>query len=118
MRKSEREHPASEWGTDRQFLKWLTFQPSCLDGAFNQYIDGVGRNIACHVRRASNSGTGVKPPFSAVPMTDIQHRVQSVKGEAEVLNRFHERQFTPEEAKEWFDLQVIYQLAKWRKQCS
>jgi len=101
--------------SDKKYLEWLSYQPSCLDGTFNQYQDGVGRNIACHVRRAKNAGTGYKPKFSAVPMTDIQHKIQSVKGEAEVLNRFHERNFTVEEAKEWFDLQVLYYVAKWSK---
>lgn len=99
--------------SDKKYLEWLSYQPSCLDGAFNQYIDGVGRNIACHVRRASNAGTGYKPPFSAVPMTDEQHKLQSFMGEYTVLKKYG-FDLNPREAKEWFDNQAKIHLEKWK----
>ena len=102
--------------SDKKYLEWLSYQPSCLDGTFNQYQDGVGRNIACHVRRASNAGTGYKPKFSAVPMTDEQHKLQSTKGEAAVLYRYLTH-FTAEEAKQWFDNQAQKYLKQWRESC-
>lgn len=107
------QHPAIKYGTDKQFLEWLSYQPSCLDGAFNQWIDGVGRNIACHVRRANNSGTGIKPQFSAVPMTDAQHKLQSQKGEVEVISKYFPELWNPEMAKQWFDNQVENHVMWW-----
>lgn len=103
--------------SDKKYLEWLSYQPSCLDGTFNQYQDGVGRNIACHVRRASNSGTGIKPKFSAVPMTDEQHHRQHKLGEAAILDIYLDGLHTIDEAKEWFDNQVKIHLEKWRKLC-
>jgi hypothetical protein len=113
--KAERNHPASQFGTDKAYLHWVSFQQSCLDGAFNQWQDGVGRNIAAHVRRAHNSGTGFKPPFSAVPMTDAQHKLQSQKGEAACLNHYLPRAqgWTEAEAKAWFDQQAEKHLKRW-----
>lgn len=114
MGKAENEHPARAYGTDKQFLDWLTYQPSCLDGVFNQWQDGVGRNIACHVRRAGFAGTGFKPPFSAVPMTDAQHKVQSGRdGEVGVLLKYTGQAFALEQAKLWFENQVAMYLQQW-----
>lgn len=100
--------------SDKKFLEWISYQPSCLDGAFNQYQDGVGRNIACHVRRAGKAGTGYKPKFSAVPMTDAQHKTQSAKGERYVLIKYLGKDYTVEQAKLWFDLQASVHLEKWK----
>ena len=112
-RKSEINHPAYKYGSDAEYLHWLSFQASCLSGEFNQYIDGVGRNIACHVRRANNSGTGIKPPFSAVPLTDAEHKYQHQHGEREALIRY-QSYLTPEFlAKEWFNDQAKIHLERW-----
>lgn len=71
--KMEMLHPASKYGKDEDYLRWLSFQPSCVDGTWNQW-DDVGRNIACHVRRIDRgAGCGIKPKFSAIPMTHTQH---------------------------------------------
>lgn len=116
---AEMAHPASKYGTDAEFLDWLTYQPSCLDGSFNQYQGGVGRNIACHVRRvAAGSGTAFKPPYSAVPMTDAQHKVQSGKeGEAGALRRFSVphgiHSVDAATAKAWFEQQAAEHLQRW-----
>lgn len=111
---------ARQKGSDKQFLDWLSYQPSCLDGTWNQWdIDkGKGRNIACHVRRIRNgAGLGIKPDYSAVPMTDTQHKIQSgADGEARVLNRFKRRGsgfWTPLCASDWFDEQRIIYLQQW-----
>ena len=115
MRKSEKEHPAYKYGTDKQYLEWLSYQPSCLSGEFNQYIDGIGRNIACHVRNASNSGVGVKPPFSAVPMTDLEHKYQHQHGELAGLNKYLNGYsgLTTQEAKEFFNFLATVHLRRW-----
>ncbi len=76
--KSEAAHWASRFGSDECYLRWLSYQPSCVDGSFHQWQDGVGRNIACHVRRVGRgAGCGIKPPYSAIPMTQEQHLNES-----------------------------------------
>jgi len=113
--KAEAAHFASRYGTDKEYLEWLSFQPSCIDGTFNQYVDGIGRNIACHVRRASNSGTSAKPVYSAVAMTDAQHKIQSTKGEAWVLSDYRQdcSNYTNLKAKKWFDIAASQSLERW-----
>lgn len=60
-------------GTDADYRKWITTQPCIITGQFD-YDDQIGEyTIACHVRRASNSGTGMKPDYSCVPMTNKAH---------------------------------------------
>ena len=72
--KEERGHWAYHYAPDAAYLDWLSYQPSCVDGAFHQCLDGVDRNIACHVRRVNRgAGCGIKPPYSAIPMTQEQH---------------------------------------------
>lgn len=121
MSKEERAHSAYQYGTDLEYLNWLTYQPSCLDGSWNQWDDGVGRNIACHVRRLKKgAGLAIKPPFSAVPMTDKQHRVQSGKdGELGAIKRFtYYYGFTQDLAKLWFEEKANEYLEQWIKERS
>lgn len=109
---------------DHAYLVWLSYQPSWLDGAFSETDrDGHQRNVACHVRRSSNSGTGYKPPYSAVPMTAAQHRLQREKGELACImaytkyERFlarHEDMTMVEKAKQLFDVAAAFYLRKWK----
>lgn len=117
MSKSERDHPASQYGTDIQFLSWVSYQPSVIDGEYNQGYDNKGfpRSIACHVRRlCRGAGMGIKPPFSAVPMTDRQHQLQSGRdGEFRLLRKYRFEILTPEEAAKWFENAADEILEKW-----
>ena len=117
MSKEERNHPASRYGSDKQFLKWVTYQPSALDGEFNQHEDNEGkpRNIACHVRRLKlGAGMGIKPPFSAIAMTDDQHKLQSSKdGEVKVLRKYLGLVYNADEAAKWFEDAANDALNKW-----
>lgn len=103
---------------DRAFLEWISYQPSCIDEAWHQLDDGKGhpRNIACHVRRLNRgAGLGKKPPFSAVPMTQMQHDLQgSSGGEAAVLRLYLKMNCTEEEAKRWFENKANEYVRKWR----
>lgn len=117
---------------DQLFLTWLSFQPSWLDGAFNEVDDkGRKRNIPCHVRRAgeertgSAAGTGHKPFESAVPMTFLQHKLQSEKGELACIMAYtnYQRFLAPYEgetmvdkAKAAFDAAAAHYAAKWRRE--
>lgn len=113
MSKTERDHPASEFGTDIQFLDWTSHQPSVIDGNFNQF--DPDRNIACHVRRLKfGAGRGIKPPFSAVAMTDIQHKLQeSQNGELRVLRKYKFMIVTVDEAAKWFEEKAAEELERW-----
>lgn len=117
MSKEEKSHLAYEYGTDADYLDWLSYQPSCLDGTWNQWDhdQDCGRNIACHVRRQSRgAGYGIKPPFSAVPLTDAQHKVQSLKGELRALIRYtYYIGYTDQMASEWFEQQANFHLNNW-----
>src|SRR5262245_14745507 len=46
------------------------------------FVNGEGRCVAAHVRRASDSGTAYKAAYSCVPLTDAEHRLQHQKGES------------------------------------
>ena len=67
--------------SDKNYREWIQRQPSCISGEYSEYVDGEGRCIAAHVRRAKNSGIGMKPEFSCVPLTDAEHRLQHQHGE-------------------------------------
>lgn len=100
--------------SDKKYLEWLSYQPSCLSGEFSQYIDGVGRNIAAHVRRAKNSGTGYKPKYNAVPLTDKEHQYQHIFGERALLEKYNDCHWPVKAAKEWFDDMAESYLEKWK----
>lgn len=101
-------------GTDKQFLDWIRTMPSCISGHWSEWPNGDPRNPACHVRRAIDSGTAMKPEFSAVPMTNEEHHDQTIHGEAHCLNR-HLMPFlwTQQQAKDWFDTKVRQYLTLW-----
>jgi hypothetical protein len=98
---------------DAEFLDWIRAQPSCVSGLFSEYVDGQGRCVAAHVRRASNAGTGHKPLFSAVPLTDEEHKLQHQHGEHGLLCLTRPGQWTRLLAAQWFEEQAKHYLGKW-----
>ncbi len=67
-------------GTDSDYRAFIQRQPSAVSGVFSEYLEsGEGRCVAAHFRTAANSGVGMKPDYSAIPLTcgehDRQHRV-------------------------------------------
>lgn len=92
-------------GTDKQFIAWVQTLPSCLSGDFSEYPGGEGRCVAAHVRRARNSGTGTKPAYACVPLTDAEHRLQHQKGETALRPKF------------WWDEQVDHYRQTWAVRC-
>lgn len=67
---------------DQAFLDWLTTIPCCVCGKFSEWLNGIGKSIACHVRRSNNSGVAYKPLYSAVPMCHTCHTKQHQQGES------------------------------------
>lgn len=112
---------------DARFREWVQTKPSCISGDFSEYVNGEGRNIAAHIRRAKHSGTSFKPLFSCVPLTDREHRLQSNSGELACLKAYlrgDDRHFFAylceasdevQVAKNWFDMQAKRYLAEWER---
>ncbi|HVC17685.1 MAG TPA: hypothetical protein VNE18_10330 [Rhodanobacter sp.] len=70
-------------GTDAEFRAWIQRQPSWVSGNFSEYVEGEGRCVAAHVRRvADGAGTGHKPEYACVPLTDAEHQHQHQQGES------------------------------------
>lgn len=88
-------------GSDKEYRSWISHQTSCISGHFSEWVDGVGRCEAAHVRRAGKSGTGYKAPYSCVPLTRAEHSSQHQHGESELAS------------KDWWDQQVIKHLERW-----
>ena len=104
---------AREKGSDDRFLDWIRRQESCLSGGYSEFFYGEGRCVPAHVRRAREAGTAYKPPYSAVPLLDEEHRVQSNQGEKACLERYLGGKWTAEEAKAFFDAKRIEYLQRW-----
>ena len=76
-------------GSDAEFRTWVQRQRSCLSGTFSEYLEtGEGRSIAAHWRAVSRgAGTGYKPPYSAIPLTFIEHARAHQKGDSALMPR-------------------------------
>ena len=89
-------------GTDKQYREWIQRQPSAYNGLFGEYVNGEGRCIAAHVRRAGESGTGYKAPYACVPLTDAEHQLQHREGESAFPG-----------GAEWFDKRLAEYKSEW-----
>ncbi|MCE9567467.1 MAG: hypothetical protein K8U57_36155 [Planctomycetes bacterium] len=101
---------------DQAFLDWIKRQPSAISGQFSEYHDsGEAFSIPCHVRRARDAGTGYKPLYSAIPLTDAEHKFQSQHGEIACLIHYGvlRARATVEEAKAWFNEQAEFYRWRW-----
>ena len=90
-------------GTDYDYLLWVKQQPSALSGDFD-YYDNTGDKwcVAAHVRRVEHgSGTGIKPPYSAIPLTKAEHDLAHMKGDSEIGSE------------EWWAKQRIKYVSDW-----
>lgn len=94
-------HVLAVLGTDDAYRAWVQKQPSAFSGGFSEYVDGEGRCIAAHVRRAGESGTGYKAPYACVPITNDEHQRQHKEGESALGG------------KEWFDKMRAKYVAEW-----
>jgi len=73
-------------GTDAEYLDWVKHQPSALSGDFSEWHDdGEAYSIPAHVRRVENgSGTAIKPPYSAIPLTNEEHQRTHLHGDSAI----------------------------------
>ena len=112
---------------DEAFREWVRRQSSCISGRFSEYVNGEGRCISAHVRRAATSGMAFKAPLSCVPLTNAEHQTQHQGGELACLakhlspTRFdlyfggmtHEEKVGA--SKFWFDEQAAKYREEWRR---
>ena len=68
-------------GTDDEFREWIQRRPSAYSGDYSEWINGEGRCVAAHVRRAGESGTAYKAGYACIPLTDAEHQRQHAEGE-------------------------------------
>ena len=73
-------------GSDEEYRKWIQKQPSAYSGDYSEWVNGEGRCIAAHVRRAGEAGTGYKPLYACIPLTDSEHQLQHQRGESALTN--------------------------------
>ncbi|QEL14766.1 hypothetical protein [Limnoglobus roseus] len=96
---AELQQLARQKGTDKQYRHWISHQPSCVSGRFSEWVDGVGRCEAAHVRRTwLGSGTGKKGDYCCIPLTRSEHAAQHQHGEHD---------------KEWYEVQAAKYLRRW-----
>ncbi len=75
-------------GLDSEFLQWLRRQVCWHCGKQDVGEDGSFYVQAAHVRRvAQGAGTGVKPPYSAIPLCSACHSIQHAVGESGIAPR-------------------------------
>lgn len=101
-------------GTDDDYLAWVRRQPSCVSGQYSEITEaGEKRNVAAHVRRASDTGTAHKPEFMAVPLTNAEHQRQHNDGEAHLLSLIFAGQYSRDDAHAWFQHAAVQHVAQW-----
>ena len=90
-------------GTDVQYLHWVKRQPSAYSGDFSEYHDdGESYCVPAHVRRVEHgSGTAIKPPYSAIPLTNREHNLAHQNGDGAIGND------------EWWDKMRIRYVSTW-----
>ena len=73
-------------GLDAEYLEWVKHQKSAISGDFSEYHDtGEAYCVPAHVRRVEHgSGTGIKPPYSAIPLTKKEHDYAHQHGDTQV----------------------------------
>jgi len=85
-------------GPDQAFLDWLKLQPCAAKG----HGECEGQVVPAHVRRvADGAGTGIKPPYSAIPLCFHHHEQQHQYGEQALGGR------------EWFEKKRIDYVEAW-----
>jgi len=94
-KKSERESPWFKYGTDADYQKFCRTLPS----AYSNSRDNI---VYAHYRTAQNSGIGIKPPYSGIPLTWAEHTLQHQIGQYSLMSR------------ERWEFLVQLHLEKWR----
>lgn len=108
-------------GTDQQYQEFTRKRRCVVTGGYMwDEAKGVERTEFAHVRRAGDSGTAIKPPFSGVPLVNEIHRLQHAGGETAAYDKYLIRRgidsggiVTETAAKEWFEKKALENVEKW-----
>lgn len=92
--KSERESSWFQYGTDKQYQAWCRKQPCAVTGQTNNVI-------YAHYRTAANSGIGIKPIYSGIPMNAETHKLQHQIGQYALKTRIWWEQTIEKHLKAW-----------------
>lgn len=73
-------------GTDKEYLEWVKHQKSARSGIYSEHHDdGNAYCVPAHVRRVEHgAGTGIKPPYSAIPLTNAEHKMSHDRGDSAI----------------------------------
>ena len=89
-------------GTTEQYEAYVRTFPSVLTNNFKEWIDGEGVSVFAHYRDVSRgAGTGIKPPYSGLPLTQEQHSNQ------------HQHGYDYYNPRQWWETQCNIMLCKW-----
>lgn len=89
-------------GTDEQYQAYVRTLPSVLTNDYREWVHGEGRSVYAHIRSvADGAGTGIKPPYSGVPLTQQQHAN---------THQYGEKYYNPSE---WWQRRKIRILTNW-----
>ncbi len=90
-------------GSDEDYCKWLRNQKSACSGEQDHDPDtGELFCVPAHYRRVERgSGTAIKPKFSAIPLTNMEHQTQHNHGHNEI---------GPDE---WWEGQCLKYASQW-----
>lgn len=78
--RAERESQWYRYGSDADYQAWCRKRPSACSGQ-------TANVVYAHYRTAKNSGTGVKPVFSGIPLTYKEHQLQHRIGQYNFMTR-------------------------------
>ncbi len=90
-------------GSDNDYNQWVKRQKSAYSGRFSEYHDNGDRFcVPAHYRKVSEgSGTGIKPDYSTIPLTNDEHQKQHQHGYG-VIGDEH-----------WWQVQRINHVQRW-----
>lgn len=103
-------------GSDNEYQEWCRTQRCVVTGEYDWNTEtGESRCEYAHVRRADESGVGIKPPYSGVPLCSQVHRQQHQMGELELLRRYPPNMPIKDmiAAHSWFNRKAQETLHKW-----
>ena len=103
-------------GTDEEYQAWCRDKPCAVCMLAGQKSE-VPVQYA-HVRRAANSGTGLKPAYSGHPCCSEHHRMQHQHGELYVYQSVYKTGYggttlNLEAAKQWYEKLAVGYVYRW-----
>ena len=78
--RAEAQSPWSEYGSDADYQAWCRKRPSAYSGKTTNIV-------FAHYRTANNSGIGVKPVYSGIPLTQTEHMIQHRIGQFNFMEK-------------------------------